>query len=97
VEGEVYQLTKFFAQTKDYSFPSYHTAGVFVLALVVLFDWRKFGIILLVPAIIVGIARVFAGVHYPSDILGGILTALISVFFINYLLSKFIFNKIKIN
>lgn len=85
---DIYQLAKFFTTTTDYSFPSCHTALAFAMAFVVLFDWRKFGIILLIPALIVGIGRIFVGIHYPTDILGGILTALISVCLINFVLWK---------
>jgi len=87
--NEIYQLTKLFAKPTDFSFPSYHTATVFVFAFVVLLDWKKFGIILLIPALIVGLARIFAGIHYPIDILGGILTAFIGVVLINFILKYF--------
>jgi len=87
--GEIYQLAKFFSKTTDYSFPSYHTAAAFVFAFAVLLDWRKFGIILLVPALLIGLGRIFIGVHYPTDILGGIMTALIAVEAINFVFSHF--------
>lgn len=86
---EIYQLAKFFNTTTDYSFPSCHTAIAFAMAFVVLLDWRKFGIILLISALIVGMGRVFVGIHYPTDILGGILTALISVCLINFIYKYF--------
>ncbi len=86
---EIYQLAKFFDKTTDYSFPSYHTATAFVMAFIVLLDWRKFGIILLIPALLVGLGRVFAGVHYPTDILGGIITALVSAYSINFIFKYF--------
>ena len=86
---EIYQLAKLFARPIDYSFPSHHTASAFVLALSVLLDWKKFGIILLVMACVIGLGRIFIGVHYPTDILGGIVTAIISVFLINFILKYF--------
>ncbi len=72
----VYRLAKLFADLKDYSFPSNHTAAVFVMAIGVLFDWKKFGLILLIPATLVGLGRIFVGVHYPSDVLAGAAIAL---------------------
>lgn len=87
--NEIYQLAKLFAKPTDFSFPSYHTATAFVFAFMVLLDWKKFGIILLIPALIIGFARIFAGVHYPTDILGGILIALVSVISINFILKYF--------
>lgn len=85
---EVYQLSKFFAKPSDYSFPSCHTAIAFVFVFSVLLDWKKFGIILIMPAIMIGLGRIFVGVHYPLDILGGILIAFISSFFVHLLFKR---------
>jgi len=65
-----------FPHAPDSSFPSDHTlVGV---ALVGPMLWRspKLGIWLLVWALLVGFARVAAGVHYPTDILGSASLAL---------------------
>jgi len=84
----IYQLSKFWASPQDFSFPSDHTATVFVMGLMVFLDWRKFGIILLALASVVGLSRIFIGVHYPLDILGGIFTALFSVWIVNLIFRK---------
>lgn len=59
--------------TLPYSFPSGHTSTAFVLATVL--AWRKpearkyfYGI-----AVLVGISRMYLGVHFPSDIIVGAL------------------------
>ena len=88
VYPEIYRLNDFFASPQDYSFPSDHTAIAFVMGLIVFIDWRKFGIILLILSLFVGLSRIFVGVHYPLDILGGILTALFSVWIINAIFRK---------
>jgi len=90
----IYQLSKFFVKSTDYSFPSYHTVTVFIFSFIVLLDWKNFGIILLIPACLVGIGRIFIGVHYPSDILGGILTAFIALLIFDLLVKKIFINKI---
>ena len=60
------------------SFPSDHTTVAFALAMT-LFLWSpKVGIWFLVIALLIGVARVIAGVHYPTDVLGGII---VGVFF----------------
>ncbi len=64
------------------SFPSSHTTFFFALALVVYTLSRKLGHWYLAAALLICLARVVAGVHWPSDILGGIaLGALVSAIF----------------
>ncbi|MDA2935939.1 phosphatase PAP2 family protein [Patescibacteria group bacterium AH-259-L05] len=87
--NEIYQLTKFFVPPTDYSFPSGHTSLAFVMVFSVLVDWKKFGLILLIPAFLVGLSRIFVGVHYPIDIVGGIVTAILAVFVIEFLTKRF--------
>lgn len=57
----------------DYGFPSSHAAFYSALATSMLFVNRRAGIYLWIIALIVGAARVFAGVHTPLDIFGGYL------------------------
>lgn len=60
------------------SFPSLHTSLAFVFAFVVYFINRKWGIVAILLALLVGLARIYVGVHWSTDILAGFLTALIS-------------------
>lgn len=53
------------------SFPSGHASLAFALAFVVFRRDRDWGIAFLILALLVGAGRVFVGVHYPLDILGG--------------------------
>jgi len=57
----------------DGAFPSSHTAVGFALAVTILKHDRKVGILYLIMAGMVGIARIIAHVHYPIDIMGGAL------------------------
>ena len=57
----------------DNGFPSDHVLVAATLASVVYFYWRKLGMILMVLALLVGLGRVWAGVHWPIDILGGLI------------------------
>lgn len=53
------------------SFPSDHTAFVFALSLAVWFNNKKLGSWLLVCSFLIGLSRIYVGVHYPLDVLAG--------------------------
>jgi membrane-associated phospholipid phosphatase len=58
-------------KTHDFSFPSDHTT---VAAAVVVALWlvdRRLGLVAAGFALIMAFARVYVGVHYPGDVLGG--------------------------
>lgn len=58
----------------DYSFPSGHTLVCFEAATVLMLRQRKpWGIIALVSAFLVAFSRLYLYVHYPSDVLAGML------------------------
>lgn len=61
----------------DASFPSDHGTGAFSLALAVLYRHRKLGFGLVLFAVLTGISRIYVGHHYPFDILGSIVVAVI--------------------
>lgn len=64
------------------SFPSGHASFLFAVALAVFLFDRKIGAIMLVVALLFSLARIYTGVHYPLDIIGGFAVALISVFLV---------------
>jgi len=71
------------------SFPSGHMTFLFALGLVVWLYNRKFGYWFLGLSFVVGIARIAAGVHWPMDILGGILVGALSAILIHKLLKPY--------
>jgi undecaprenyl-diphosphatase len=76
---ETYNLIPLLSNEIGQSFPSGHAAFFFALAMAVtLFNKkvhlersRRAGIWLFVGAFLISLARIYAGVHYPSDILAG--------------------------
>lgn len=67
-------LTSLVGAQKDYSFPSGHTGSAFAAAVVMFLGLpKKCGIPILVFACLMGLSRLYVGVHYPSDVLGGVL------------------------
>jgi len=62
-----------------YSFPSGHATFFMALAFSLFFSHKKAGYVFMFFALIIGIARIIAGVHFPIDILGGfVLGALVA-------------------
>lgn len=59
------------------SFPSNHALGTMAIALGLIAPYRTCGIVFACLAIVVGVSRVYVGVHYPIDILGGFALALL--------------------
>lgn len=71
------------------SFPSGHVAFFFALAATIFLYNRRWGAVFFIGAILVGLGRVWAGVHWYSDILGGAVVGILTSIFVNFLARKF--------
>lgn len=76
----------------DFSFPSGHTAASFAVASALFFARNKMWYPSAVLAALIAYTRLYLYVHYPTDILGGIVIGIISGFFANMIYDK-IYNK----
>ncbi len=73
VEG----LIPLISRPGDFSFPSGHTASSFAAAWVLFRRFpRQFGIPALVTAGLIGLSRLYLGVHYPTDVLFGVISGI---------------------
>jgi undecaprenyl-diphosphatase len=70
-------LAPLFPHDADSSFPSDHTLLGLALAAAVLWRWPPVGAWLVGWALLIGVARVAAAVHYPSDVIGSAALALL--------------------
>ena len=67
------------AKPRDYSFPSGHTAASFASGTALyLAGEKKLWKIALVLAVLIAFSRLYLYVHYPTDVLGGIITGAIA-------------------
>lgn len=71
------------------SFPSTHTGLAFCLAFGIYFIKRKAGIIFFIFSLFIALARIFVGVHWPSDIIFGILLGFLVFLIVKKSLAKF--------
>jgi undecaprenyl-diphosphatase len=67
------------------SFPSGHAAFFFALSAVTYLSNRKLGWTLFVLSLLMGLARIYAGVHWPLDIVGGIIVGITTGLVVNRL------------
>lgn len=72
------------AHAADNGFPSDHMLLGAAIASVVFVYNRTWGTVLGVIALVVGAARVLAGVHHVADILGSIVVAVVAVAIVEY-------------
>ena len=71
-----------------FAFPSQHTTFFMALAVALFFSHKKAGYLFMFFALIIGIARVIAGVHFPVDILGGLILGILTAYLVRFFYNK---------
>ena len=67
------EIKALFPHSMDGGFPSHHMVFTVALAVCVIEVHDRIGWVVVAMAVLSGIARVMAGIHYPSDIIVGII------------------------
>ena len=62
---------------QDYSFPSGHTLSSFIAATIIMHHDKRMGIAAYVLASMIAFSRLYLYVHFPSDVLAGVLIGII--------------------
>lgn len=72
---------------KDWSFPSGHTTASFAAACSYMRGSPKkiYGVPAIVLALLIAFSRLYVGVHYPSDVLGGLIIGVTGSWIVYYL------------
>ena len=71
------ELTPLIPPPQDYSFPSGHTLSSFAAATVIFCYFRPGGAAALLGAALIGFSRLYLCVHYPTDVLTGMLLGIV--------------------
>jgi membrane-associated phospholipid phosphatase len=61
------------SRSRDYSFPSDHAVMAGAVAVGVLLTHRRLGVVTAIAALVMAFARVYAGAHFPLDVVVGLL------------------------
>jgi undecaprenyl-diphosphatase len=82
-----YNFTPLISES-GWSFPSGHATFFFALAMTIWYIDHKWGWTYFALVTIMAIARVYVGVHWPLDIIGGAIIGIGSAMFVHWLLRK---------
>lgn len=73
-----------------WSFPSGHATFFFAMATATYLYNKKWGILFFIGATLITVSRVIAGIHYPSDIIGGAIIGIAVAYIVFYFVRKFV-------
>lgn len=92
--AELANVNQLIDKTIGNSFPSDHTILFFSICVTFALFQRRFAWLWLSIAVLVGISRIWVGVHYPADVLAGALIAAVSAGIIYATVPKLSFAKL---
>lgn len=84
----IQNLVPLITKPTDYSFPSGHTACSFAVAFLLFRKLpKKYGILCLILATLIGFSRIYLGVHYLSDVIAGAVSGIVLSYAADYLVN----------
>ena len=78
----------------EYSFPSGHTLSSFIASTVIFLNSKRYGVYAYVLASLIAFSRLYLYVHFPTDIIGGVVLGLLLGAFSHWILKRPLFDKI---
>ena len=78
------KISPLFNPNQEYAFPSTHASIFSALAFSIFFLHKKVGYIFMLFALLIGLARITAGVHFPIDIFGGFILGAVVAYLVAY-------------
>ncbi len=82
------QVNQLLEHSASGSFPSGHAAFFFALSVIIYLHNKKAGWAFFAASFLIGLARVFVGIHYPLDILAGVLIGILFGWLIHFFLCR---------
>lgn len=77
-------VTMLISRPHGHSFPSGHSMNGMAAAVALFLNNRKIGIPALVLAVLIGFSRMYLFVHFPTDVLGGFVAAILVAIAVDY-------------
>ena len=81
-------ITLLVKSPSDFSFPSGHSMNGFTASVSILLCDKKLGIVAVILAAAIAFSRLYNFVHFPTDVIAGIVIGIVSALFVNYLFQR---------
>ena len=91
----IQNINTFGINMKDYSFPSGHTTASFSIATTIALNIPRLSLLVFALALLIGVSRIYLAVHYPTDVVAGIVLGVGTGIIVHYYLLNHITNLIQ--